>query len=154
MKCSLGISNVLEELSSPSHSIVSPSICHEVMGPDAMIFILRMLSFKPAFSLSSFTLISSYPSPFSQAPKDTTTDFLLFIKKAQIFIIGTYCMETTKECSELVFYFIYFWLLGLCWYARALSSCGEHELLFVVVRGLLILVASLAVHRFWAHGLQ
>ena len=38
-------------------SIVSPSICHEVMRPDAMILVFFMLSFKPAFSLSSFTLI-------------------------------------------------------------------------------------------------
>ena len=38
-------------------SIVSTSIYHEVMGPDAMIFIFWMLSFKPAFSLSSFTFI-------------------------------------------------------------------------------------------------
>ena len=38
-------------------SIVSPSISHEVMGPDAMIFIFWMLSFKPTFSLSSFTFI-------------------------------------------------------------------------------------------------
>ena len=37
--------------------IVSPSICHEVMGPDAMIFIFWMMSFKPAFSLYSFTFI-------------------------------------------------------------------------------------------------
>ena len=37
--------------------IVSPSICHEVMGPDAMIFLFGILSFKPAFSLSSFTFI-------------------------------------------------------------------------------------------------
>ena len=36
---------------------VSPSISHEVMGPDAMIFIFSMLSFKPAFSLSPFTFI-------------------------------------------------------------------------------------------------
>ena len=38
-------------------SIVSPSICHEMMGPDAMIFVFWMLSFKPSFhsplSLSS-----------------------------------------------------------------------------------------------------
>ena len=38
-------------------SIVSPSISHEVMGPDAMILVFWMLSFKPAFysplSLSS-----------------------------------------------------------------------------------------------------
>ena len=33
------------------------SICHEVMGPDAMILVFWMLSFKPAFSLSSFTII-------------------------------------------------------------------------------------------------
>ena len=39
-----------------SVSIVSPSIRHKVMGPDAMIFIFQMLSFKPAFSLS-FTFI-------------------------------------------------------------------------------------------------
>ena len=38
-------------------SIVSPSICHQVMGLDAMIFVFLMLSFKPAFSLSSFTFI-------------------------------------------------------------------------------------------------
>ena len=34
---------------------VSPSISHEVRGPDAMIFIFWMLSFKPTFSLSTFT---------------------------------------------------------------------------------------------------
>jgi len=36
---------------------VSLPIWHEVMGPDAMIFIFGMLRFKPAFSLSSFTFI-------------------------------------------------------------------------------------------------
>ena len=30
-------------------STVSPSICHEVMGPDAMIFVCCMLIFKPTF---------------------------------------------------------------------------------------------------------
>ena len=38
-------------------SIVSPSICHEVMGPDAMILVFCILSFKPTFSLSSYTFI-------------------------------------------------------------------------------------------------
>ena len=37
--------------------IVSPYICHEMMGPDAMILVFWMLSFKPTFSLSSFTFI-------------------------------------------------------------------------------------------------
>ena len=35
-------------------SIVSPSICHEEMGPNAMILVFRMLSFKPTFSFSSY----------------------------------------------------------------------------------------------------
>ena len=35
--------------------IVSPYISHEVLGPDAMIFVFWMLSFKPPFSFSSFT---------------------------------------------------------------------------------------------------
>ena len=34
-----------------------PFFCHEVMGRDAMISVFWMLSFKPAFPLSSFTLI-------------------------------------------------------------------------------------------------
>ena len=38
-------------------SIVSPSICHKVMGLDAVILVFWMLSFKPTFSLSSFTFI-------------------------------------------------------------------------------------------------
>ena len=37
--------------------IFSPYICHEVMGPDAMILVFWMLSFKLAFLHSSFTFI-------------------------------------------------------------------------------------------------
>ena len=45
-------------------SIVALSICHEVMGPDTMILVFWMLSFKPAFSFSSFTLIKRLFSSF------------------------------------------------------------------------------------------
>ena len=34
-----------------------PVVCHDFNGPDAMIFLFLMLSFKPTFSLSSFTFI-------------------------------------------------------------------------------------------------
>ena len=56
-------------LQSPSTMILEPKkrklvttstffpICHKVMGPDTMILAFWILSFKPAFSLSSFTLI-------------------------------------------------------------------------------------------------
>ena len=46
-----------KKIKSLTVSIVSLSICHEVMGPDNMIFVFWMLSFKPTFSLSSFTFI-------------------------------------------------------------------------------------------------
>ena len=45
------------KIKSDTVSIVSPSISHEVMGPDAMILVFWMLSFKPTFSLSSLTFI-------------------------------------------------------------------------------------------------
>jgi len=46
-----------EIIKSVTVSIFSLSICHEVMGPDAMILVFWMLSFRPTFSLSSFTFI-------------------------------------------------------------------------------------------------
>ena len=46
-----------KKIKSDTVSTVSPSICHEVMGPDDMILVFWMLSFKPTFyfplSLSS-----------------------------------------------------------------------------------------------------
>ena len=45
------------KIKSATVSTVSPSISHEVMGPDAMIFIFWKVSFKPTFSLCSFTCI-------------------------------------------------------------------------------------------------
>ena len=60
--------------------------------------------------------------------------------------------------ASLLFLFIYIFIylfilflavLGLCCCVRAFSSWGERGLLFVAVRGLLIVVASLIVE----HGL-
>ena len=48
------------KIKSVTVSIVSTSICHEVMVLDAMILVFLMLSFKPAFSLSSFTFIKRF----------------------------------------------------------------------------------------------
>ena len=49
-----------KEIKSVTVSIVFPSICHEVMGLDAMIFVFWMLNFKPTFSLSSFTFLKRF----------------------------------------------------------------------------------------------
>ena len=41
-----------QKIKSPTVSTVSPSICYELMGPDAMTLVFWMLSFKQTFSLS------------------------------------------------------------------------------------------------------
>ena len=62
-------------------------------------------------------------------------------------------MYTQKPAHGCVFFKVFFTFLkknylflaalGLCCCARAFSSCGEWGLLFVVLHGLLIAVASL-----------
>ena len=47
----------LKKIKSVTVSTFPPPICYEVMGPDEMIFVFLIVSFKPAFSLSSFTFI-------------------------------------------------------------------------------------------------
>ena len=46
-----------QKIKSATISTVFPSICHKVMGLDAMILVFWMLSLKPTFSLLSFTFI-------------------------------------------------------------------------------------------------
>ena len=55
------------QIRSATVSTVSPSICHEVMGQDAMILVFWMLSFKPTFSLSFFTFLKRLFSSSSRS---------------------------------------------------------------------------------------
>ena len=52
------------ELQKSLFPLIPPSICHEVMGPDAIILVFWMLSFKPTFSHSSFILIKRFFGSF------------------------------------------------------------------------------------------
>ena len=56
------------KIKSVTVSIVSPCICHEMMGPDAMILVFWMLSFKPAFSVSYSTFIERLLLPLQFLP--------------------------------------------------------------------------------------
>ena len=64
-------------------SIVSPSIYHELMRLDAMILVFWMLSFKPAFSVSSFTFIktlfNSFPLSASRVVSSAHLRLLIFL---------------------------------------------------------------------------
>ena len=61
-------------------SIVSPSVCREVMGPDAMILVSWMLSFKQTLSLSSFTFIKRlFNSSLLSTKRVVSSAYLLLI---------------------------------------------------------------------------
>ena len=71
-----------KNIKSDTDTIVSPSICHEIMGPDAMILVFWMLSFKSDFSLSSFTLIKrlfSYLLSAIRVVSSAYPRFLIFL---------------------------------------------------------------------------
>ena len=65
-----------KKLKSATVSTVSPSICHEVIGPDAMILVFWMLSFKPTLSLSSFTFIKRFFSSSLSAIRVVSSAYL------------------------------------------------------------------------------
>ena len=75
-----------KKIKSVTISIVSPSICHEVMGLDTMILVLWMLSFKPAFSLSSFTFKRVFNSSSPSAIWVVSSAYL----KLLIFLMAIY----------------------------------------------------------------
>ena len=91
-----------KKIKSVTVSIVSPSICHEVMGPDAMILAFCMFSFKPVFSLSSFTFIKRFLSSSSlSAVRVVSSTYLrLLIFLAAILILA--CAS-----SNLAFHIMY-----------------------------------------------
>ena len=64
---------------------LSPSICHEVMGLDAMILDFWMLNFKPAFSFSSFTFITRL---FSSSSLSAITEASSAYLRLLIFLPG------------------------------------------------------------------
>ena len=66
----------LPKIKSVTVSIVSSSICHEMMGPDAMILVFWMLSFRPTFSLSSFTFIKRLFSSLLSALRVVSSTYL------------------------------------------------------------------------------
>ena len=68
-------------------SVVSPSICHGVMGPHAMVLVFWMLSFKPSFSLSSFTFIKRLFSSSFSAIKVVSSAYLRLLIFLPAFLI-------------------------------------------------------------------
>jgi len=76
-------------------STVSPSICHEVMGLDAMILVLWMLTFKQTFSLSSFTFLKRPFSSFSLSANKSVQG-----SPEEAWVGGTECISTCMVSFE------------------------------------------------------
>ena len=85
-------------------SIVSLSICHEVMRLDAMIFFFFfwVLSFKPALSLSSFTFIKGlFSSSLLSAMKVASSAYV------KLFIFLLVILIPACASSSLAFHMMY-----------------------------------------------
>ena len=65
-------------------STVSPWICHEVMGPDAMILVFWMLNFKPTFSFSSLTFIKRLFSSSLSAIRVVSSAYLKVKSESEV----------------------------------------------------------------------
>ena len=83
--------------------IVSQSICHGIMGLDAMIFVFWMLSFKPTFSLSSFTFIKRlFSSPSLSAIRMVLSAYLrwlIFLPAILITAYASFSLAFRMMCS-------------------------------------------------------
>ena len=91
-----------KKIKSVTVSIVSPSICHEVMELDAMIFVFWNFSFKPAFSLFSFTFIKKlFSSPLLSAIRVVSSTYLRLLVFLPAVLIPAYAS------SSLAFHMMY-----------------------------------------------
>ena len=104
-------------------STVSPSIYHEVMEPDTVIFIFWMLNFKPAFSFSSFTLIKRLFSSSSLSAKSVVPSaylrLLIFLLEILIPAYGSSSPDFKLSCliikTILFYYYLFILFMRFPW---------------------------------------
>ena len=98
-----------KKIKSVTVSIVYSSICHEVMEPDAMILVFWLLSFKPTFSLSSFTFIKRlFSSSLLSAIRVVSSAYLrlliffqaIFIPACASFSLAFYMMYSAYKLNK------------------------------------------------------
>jgi len=98
-----------KKIRSVTVSTFSPFICYEMMRPDAMIFIFWMLSFKPAFPVSSFTFRRLFSSSSLFAIKVISSAclrLLLFLLEILIPACESSSPAFCMMYSALCFYFM------------------------------------------------
>ena len=93
-----------KKIKSVTVSIVSPSICHEVMGPDAMILVFWMLNYKPAFSFSSFTFKRLLSSSSFSALRVVSSAYLRLLIFLLAILIPAYSSSSPVFCMMYTAY--------------------------------------------------
>ena len=90
-----------KKIKSLAISIISPSICYKVMAPEAMILVFRMLSFKPTFSLSSFTFIKRLFSSSSLSAIRVVSSAYLRLLILLLAILIPACASSSLEFRKM-----------------------------------------------------
>ena len=104
-----------QKIKSDTVSTVSPSISHELMGPDAMIFVFWMLSFKPTFSLSTYIKKQRHyfanKSPYSQSYGFSSSHVWMWVlDHKESWVLKNWCfwtvvlektLESPLHCKEI-----------------------------------------------------
>ena len=115
-----------KRVKSDTAPIVSPSICHEVMGLDTMILVFLMFSFKPAFSLYSFTFIKKYWAfiyLLTDIVRESLQVIVWFSGRSSFCLILILIVVITKHGFNSYSYLIYSQLYGLCIFYLLLPWC-------------------------------
>ena len=86
-----------KKIKSVTVSIVSPSICHEEMGSDAMIFVFWILRFKTAFSIPSFSFIKRLFSSSSLSAVSVMSSAYLRLLIFLLAILISACASSSLE---------------------------------------------------------
>ena len=110
-----------QKIKSHTVSTVSPSTSYEVMGPDAMIFVFWILSFKPTFSLSSFTFTKRlYSSSSLSAIRVVSSAYLRLL----IFLLAVLIPACASSSSALLMDLPVTWAFVPETKCHSLQVCG------------------------------
>ena len=125
-------------------------LLHEVMGPDAMIFVFWMLSFKPTFSLSSFTLIKRLCISSSlSAIRVVSSAYLRLLIFLLAILIPACASSSPVFLTEWLYQFKFFLRLDRSFSTFLLSSCYyKKEVAFILLWNVCLKLCPINLYKF------
>ena len=124
------------KIKSATVSTISPSICHEVMGPDAMILVFWMMSFKPTFSLSCFSFTRRLFSSSSLSARRVVSSAYLrlliflpailppaYVSSSPVFLMTYSAYKLNKQGQYTALTYSFFYLEAVCCSISSSNFC-------------------------------